>query len=72
MKARLAIMLVRVLPLVTLLTGCHSGALGAAGISASVSVLSIVNQDWLQAHAPAVLKVSHYTKATPESGASAP
>ena len=34
------------------LTGCHSGPVGAAGISASVSLVGILNQEWLNDKLP--------------------
>lgn len=49
-----------------LLSGCHSGTLGAAGISASVSLVGIANQDMLD-----FLKVNRTPTAVtmPASGA---
>ncbi len=51
------------------LTGCHSGALGAAGISGGVSILGIINQDWLAEQGAAVgLRINPLPVASPQSG----
>jgi hypothetical protein len=52
---------------ILILGGCHSGSVGAAGISGGVSLLGIINQDWLAEQA-GFLKINP-PAATPASGA---
>lgn len=54
---------------VLILGGCHSGSMGAAAISGSVSILGIINQDWLAEQGAAVgLKINPTPAAQTVSG----
>ncbi len=55
-----------------ILGGCHSGPMGAAAISGSVSIIGIINQDWLAEQGAAVGLKINQTPAPQTTSASTP
>jgi hypothetical protein len=53
---------------ILILGGCHSGSVGVAGISGGVSLLGIINQDWLTEQGAAIGLKINPPAATPASG----
>jgi hypothetical protein len=61
--------LIAALAVTLILGGCHSGPVGAAGMSLTGTVLGIINQDWLAEQGAAVgIKINPAPVATPASG----